>query len=279
MAGPDLYSLLGVQRSASAQEIKSTYFGRAASEHPDKLQARLAPEAFAAAVTNWQLVTNAYNTLSDDKQRARYDQEQLRARLRPHRTSSSPPPPPRVPRGADERTRLIVPFLVALRGGQLSLRDRTVNIPQGCGCLTREVSLRLPGRGGPGSPPGDLYVALEVQSHPYYRLADDGVTLLAELPMTWHEVYRRGGGPLIVPTPWGDCFWRYESGELGDGQEVEFEGYGVRTHPQDRRHHLRATIRLVAPPPDDLALQQVLQRLQEGTDVRAALRTSLGSLA
>ena len=256
------------------EEIKRVYYKRANTEHPDKLQARLSPEAYNAAVNKWGLVTNAYNTLSDSKQRQRYDREQLREQLRQRRPPPATPPRPRAARGADIHASLAVPFLVALRGGRAAFRDRTVQIPPGA---IKGGTLRIPAQGAPGSPPGDLLIALEVTPHPYLRVADDGVTLLVDLPMTWHEVYRRGGGPLIVPTPWGDCFWRYESGELVDGQEVEFEGYGVRLRPTDRRHHLRATVRLVAPPPDDLALQQVLQRLQETAVVRAALHASLGN--
>lgn len=276
MVEPDLYALLGVARSASAKDIKRAFYRRVDTEHPDKVQSKLSAEAYARYVKEWALVSNAYSTLSDAQKRSLYDRKQGHRHVatRAHAPAPPRPRPPaqRPPPGVDEQADLEVPFLVALRGGRAQLGALTINVPQG---VVAGGVIKVPGLGGRGSPPGNLFVTLTVRPHTHYRLAEDGLTLLMDLPMTWHEVYRRGGGPLIVPTPWGDFFWRYQSGELVDGQEVKFEGYGVRRNPADRRNHLLATIRLIAPPPDDLALQHVLQRLQESADVRSGLRTSL----
>lgn len=64
----DFYELIGVSRSASAEEIKKAYRKRARELHPDANPDN--PEAEA----QFKEVSRAYQVLADDQQRARYDQ-------------------------------------------------------------------------------------------------------------------------------------------------------------------------------------------------------------
>jgi molecular chaperone DnaJ len=63
----DFYDVLGVSRQASADEIKKAYRRRARELHPD------ANPGDEEAAEQFKRVAHAYEVLSDDEQRARYD--------------------------------------------------------------------------------------------------------------------------------------------------------------------------------------------------------------
>ncbi|XP_057791860.1 DNAJ protein JJJ1 homolog isoform X2 [Salvia miltiorrhiza] len=66
-----LYEVLGLSRDCSADEIRSAYRRLALQRHPDKLVRSGVPEADATAA--FQELVNAYEVLSDARERAWYD--------------------------------------------------------------------------------------------------------------------------------------------------------------------------------------------------------------
>lgn len=64
---PDFYAVLGVNRTAGIDEIRSAYRKLALSLHPDRNPGDKAKEA------RFQEVSEAYGVLSDEGKRARYD--------------------------------------------------------------------------------------------------------------------------------------------------------------------------------------------------------------
>lgn len=68
----DLYAVLALDASATADDIKRAYRKLALVYHPDK-HAAAADDAKAAAVLKFQQIGFAYAVLGDEKRRLRYD--------------------------------------------------------------------------------------------------------------------------------------------------------------------------------------------------------------
>jgi len=69
---PEYYVLLGVERSASTDDIRTAYKRESLKTHPDRLQ-KATPAEKKAATERFQAVADAYYVLSDPGRRREYD--------------------------------------------------------------------------------------------------------------------------------------------------------------------------------------------------------------
>jgi DnaJ-class molecular chaperone len=227
----DPYTVLGVKKDASQDDIQKAYRRQAKKLHPD-----LNP-GNKKAEEQFKDVSAAYDLLGDTEKRARFDRGEIdasgaeRPRHRYYRDFSEGNPYTSDAgfedfagaedilsqifggragrgnlrmRGSDVHYRLSLDFLDAINGGKqhISLPDGSdleVNILPG----TRDGQiLRLRGKGQPGiggGSPGDALIEIEV--HPHRIFTRKGDDILAEVPISLSEAVL--GGKIKVPTPSG----------------------------------------------------------------------------
>ena len=67
-------TVLGVERDASASQLRKAYYKKCLRYHPDKLAADLSEDETAAAKKKFQAISLAYTILSDEEKRKEYDE-------------------------------------------------------------------------------------------------------------------------------------------------------------------------------------------------------------
>ncbi len=223
---PDYYKALGVDKRASAEEIKKAYRKLARQYHPDRNPGDKQAEA------KFKEIQQAYDVLGDKKKRSQYDQFGTAgpeagfgggggptfhwetgdgAGIDPSEIFSQffggmggmGAGPGRRARGGRTRrpqpaesyeTEVAIPFQTAALGGSIDLRidgkELAVKIPAG---IEEGKKLRLQGQGPGGA---DLSVLIRIQPHPYFRR--EGNDILLEVPLSLSESVL--GTRLDVPT-------------------------------------------------------------------------------
>jgi curved DNA-binding protein len=276
----DYYEVLGVPRTASADEIKRAYRQLARKHHPD-----LQPAAErAGAAERFKEINEAYEVLNDPDKRAKYD-----ALGRDYKGGMDFTPPPGAGRGptvttgnytvgdvgdfsdffasifgrsaggvggtrrggvrvsmpgTDIEGELSVTLDDLLHGGQrritLDGRSLDVTIPRG---IRDGATLRLAGQGGPGingGPAGDVYLHVRLLPHPRYRVAGDDVEM--DLPLwPWQAVL---GADVRVDTPDGPVTLTIRP-VTQSGARLRLRGRGLPRG--DGRGDLYAVARVVVP--------------------------------
>lgn len=217
----DPYSILGVERSASDDEIRQAYRRLARELHPDLHPGRDSEEAFKA-------LGLAHAVLSDAERRRLYDQFGA-ASLEPgfEPPGRVAPGPARSSGSGDLVVPLEIDLSAAITGG-----PQRVEAPTGA-TLTVEVppdarsgqQIRLPGRGRPGrqgARPGDLCCEIVVRPHPFFQR--QGRDLVLELPVTIDEAHH--GAQIEIPTLDGWARIRIPKGSRG-GERLRLKGQGI----------------------------------------------------
>jgi curved DNA-binding protein len=184
-----------------------------------------------------------------------------------------------VRRGTDAEAEVEVDFLDAVRGGEVRVsvhkaepgggaaeRTLRIRIPPG----TDEGSrIRLAGQGGPGDPPGDLYLRLRVRPHPFFRR--EGADLSLDLPVTLPELIR--GASVEVPTPDGPVSMTIPP-RSQNGRKLRLRGKGA-TRAGGGRGDLLVRLAVRLPEADGERLEEVAREIEPlygDANVRAELR-------
>ena len=172
------------------------------------------------------------------------------------RTSAAP----RQPVHLDAEAAVKVSFQEAFRGGErtLSVNDERVQVRIPAG-VKNGSRLRLKGKGNlqPGTGRrGDLYLNLEVQSHPVWRLEAD--QLRADLPVSLDELAL--GGSVTVMTPDGEADVTIPAG-TSPGRTLRLKGKGWPSRTS--RGDLLLTLSLQLPERWSDQEQALLQQLRQ----------------
>jgi len=290
----DYYQTLGVDRNASADDIKKAYRKLVRKYHPD-----VSKHKDADAKT--KEINEAYDVLGDAEKRAAYD-----GLGRGHHAGEQFRPPPDwgeqydfagAGAGADDffadlfahvgRTRrggsfqmrgddihaaIMIDLVDAYQGttrtvslrvprqdgpGRASMQEKKLNvtIPRG---VTPGQQLRLAGQGheGPGGgPPGDLYLEIQFAPDPRYRV--EGTHVYENVPVTpWEAAL---GEKVAVPTPSGTVEVSVPPGSQS-GRKLRLKGRGIPGNPPG---DLYLILDVVLPPANDdkaRALYQAMAR-------------------
>ncbi len=300
----DPYTILGVARDATPEQIRSAYRKLAKKHHPD-----LNPGNKTAEDT-FKQVAAANDLLSDPEKRTRYDRGEIDA------TGAEKPPPgyrqyaeagpgaryaygdagggygaenfedifanifeqraqarSGSARGPDDRYVLQAEFLDAVSGAtrRLTLPDgQTLDVKIPPGTADGDV-LRLRGRGQKGrnaGPDGDALIEIRVGPHPFYRR--DGQNIHMELPVSVREAVL--GGQVNVPTPKGLVSMKLKP-RVDTGTELRLRGRGVPAHGSAAAGDLYVKLRVVTGPVDDRLEAFMREWTQPEFDPRAAMET------
>ena len=276
----DYYATLGVERSANVDEIKGAYRKLARKYHPDVSKEANAEEKFKEVSEAYETLKDpekraAYDQLGrhapGDEFRPPPGWEQSHGEAnfsfddvdladlfagiagRGARRAPNAPLP-----GQAYEAAVRVSFDQAYHGTEVELdlavpeldekgflrrvaRKIKVRVPKG---VTDGQKLRVPGKGGKGingGRDGDLYLDIEVQSHPLYRA--EGLDLYMDLPLApWEAVL---GGSVEVPTPAGRVTLKVPAGTHA-GQKLRLTGRGL-ARADGAAGHLYAVAEIVVP--------------------------------
>lgn len=302
----DPYEILGLKKGATTEEIRSAYRKLAKTSHPD-----LHP-GDKAAEERFKEISAAYEFLSDEERRARYDRGEIDASGAPRmregfwRDFAEGPAGAKYAgggtrfedaadledmiqelfggwrgrmraRGSDVRYRLEIDLAEAARGSKRSvpLADGgTVEVTIPAGVEDGQV-LRLKGKGAPGlggGPPGDALI--EVRVRPHRRFERKGADIHLALPVTLAEALR--GAKVTVPTLHGPVAMTVPKGAT-TGTVLRLRGKGMPHAQGQGDQYVRLEVAL--PPAPDAELAQAVERWEAAHpyDPRRDLMREVGS--
>ena len=292
----DPYEVLGVPRSAGADDIRKAFRKLAKKHHPD------ANPGDKAAEERFKQVSAAFDLLGDPDKRRKFDGGEIDADGREvFRGFGGPgqggpfgngggggfdatdfsdilgemfgrrggrggprggagPGPGFAPRGADVRARLEIDLEEAILGGKkrISFQDgRTLDVTIPAGASDGQT-LRLRGHGEAGrGGKGDALIELLVRPHPVFRKEND--QLVMDLPVSIPDAVL--GGRVQAPTPDGPVSLTVPKG-ASSGQSLRLKGKGL-ADGRGGRGDLIARVQIMLPEAPDAQLEAFAARWRD----------------
>jgi DnaJ-class molecular chaperone len=283
MAKNDYYRSLGVERSASADEIRKAYKRLAKKYHPD------ANPNDKSAEARFKEIQTAYDVLSDAEKRRLYDQFGEAGVNAGSRAGGNPfgfggggggsgpidlgdlfggsggvdlgdlfgqafagggrRGQGRARKGADLQTGITVPFAIAAEGGPYDVSvNRGGKVERFTAMIPPGIedgkTIRLSGQGEPGpAGAGDLYIRVQVAPHPYFKR--DGFDLLVDCPLTVAEAAL--GAKVDVPTLSEGHVTMTIPGGASSGTKLRLKGKGLRNPQTGERGDQFVVVKIVVP--------------------------------
>jgi DnaJ-class molecular chaperone len=287
----DPYDVLGVERSASLEDIRKAYRALAKKLHPDLNPGNREAEA------RFKDVASAYDILSDKEKRQRYDDGEIdatgaeRPRQRFYKDYATQSDSPygnasgfadfaesddilaeflrqqaharANARGPDISYRLQVEFLDAVNGGTIRLdlpQGGTLDVKIPPGIVDGQV-LRLRGKGGPGlgkGGAGDALVEMSIKPHRFFTREGDDIHV--EIPVTLTEAVL--GGRINVPTPSGPVTMTVPK-HSNTGSVLRLRGKGVSRQGGGHGDEF-VKLKVMLPDPPDPALDAFVSSWEAG---------------
>ena len=162
--------------------------------------------------------------------------------------------------GTEVSLQLMVPQMGADGSVQQVPRTVRIRVPKG---VSDGERLRVPGKGGPGfgeGPPGDLYLAIQLEPHPLFKVV--GHDLYLEVPITpWEAVL---GGEIEIPALDGRVKVSVKPGARG-GQKLRLAGKGLPTR-KGGAGDLYGVLQVVTPSVVSEAERDLYRQLAERSD-------------
>jgi curved DNA-binding protein len=293
----DYYTILGVSKTATPEEIKRDYRKLARKYHPDLNPGDKDAEA------KFKDLNEANEVLSDPEKRQKYDQFGQHWN-NPGYTEAPPPSGTSAATsnfdqygdfdsfindllGRSRRTTstggfdgfgdgfrsqapapnteaaIALTFSEAFHGVQkrLQLDEETINvrIPPGAKPGSR---IRIKGKGRPSpfsQQRGDLYLTIEVLPHSFFRFEDNN--LVCDIPIRPDEAVL--GAEIKVPTPDGSVTMKIPKG-VRSGQSLRLRGKGW-TLPKGGRGDLFAKLQIVTPQDLSPIEEEYYEKIQANT--------------
>lgn len=227
MPGTDYYQVLGVSADADPEALKRAFRLRARECHPDR------NPSDTAAAERFNVIREAYATLSDPVRRMRYDSLLGADSLSATNTAMHEGQPDAGRNGStargDVRVTVSLDFEQAIRGGHAYVANGEgelirVTVPRGC---RDKTAVRVAGRGGhsQAQKPCDLYVTFRVRPHPHFRREGNHLHVIASISVMEAVL----GTTRSIQNPYGTTIRISIPAGTQPGERLRLRGLGVQT--------------------------------------------------